>query len=115
MSAVPRWPGVAGALAAAAGVALSAYAAHAAAGEAQRWLYTAAAIALVHGVALVNYRPSSPRLGVIAASVMTLGLVLFCGSLLGAHAFGWPTRLAPAGGSLLIASWLVVAIERARG
>ena len=105
---------MAGALAAASGVALSAYAAHAVAGDAQRWLYTAAAIALVHGVALVSYAPRAPRLGAAASLVMTMGLVMFCGSLVGAHAFGWPTRLAPAGGSLLIAAWLLVAIERAR-
>src|SRR5690348_2730453 len=53
----PRGSGVFGALAGAAGVALAAYAAHAATGEAQRWLYTAAAMALVHGVLLVAYVP----------------------------------------------------------
>ena len=43
----PRASGALGALAGAGGVALAAYAAHGATGEAQRWLYTAAAMALV--------------------------------------------------------------------
>ena len=114
MSRPARWAGVIGALAAGGGVALSAYAAHVASGDAQRWLYTAAAMAMVHGVALVAYAPRAPRLGAVAAATMVAGLVLFSGSLVGAHAFGWPTRFAPAGGSLLIASWLLVAFERAR-
>lgn len=111
----PRWPGVAGALSAAGGVALAAYAAHGATGEAQRCLYTAAAMALAHGVALVAYAPRPTRLATAARVAMLVGIVLFCGSLVGAHALGWPTRLAPLGGGLLIGAWLLVALERARG
>ncbi|WP_238382743.1 DUF423 domain-containing protein [Cognatilysobacter segetis] len=111
----PRGSGVFGALAGAAGVALAAYAAHAATGEAQRWLYTAAAMALVHGVLLVAYVPGGPRLGGMARLALVAGVLLFSGSLVAAHAFGYPTRLAPVGGSLLIAGWLLVALDRARG
>lgn len=108
-----RWPGVVGALAGASGVGLSAYAAHAATGDAQRWLYTAAIMALAHGVTLVAYAPRPGRTGTLARVLWTLGLVLFCGSLVGAHALGLPTRFAPAGGGLLIAGWLSAAVERA--
>jgi len=110
-----RLPGVIGALAGAAGVALAAYAAHAVAGEAQRWLYTAAAMALVHGALLVSYVPAGPRLGGLARVALVIGLLLFSGSLVAAHLFGLPTRFAPVGGALLIAGWLLVAADRARG
>ncbi|GAB6197382.1 DUF423 domain-containing protein [Lysobacter xanthus] len=110
-----RWPGVAGGLAGGAGVALSAYAAHAAAGDAQRWLFTTAAMAIAHGLLLVAYVPHGRRIGALARIAILLGLVLFSGTLVAAHAWGWSTRLAPAGGSLLIAGWLLVALDRARG
>jgi uncharacterized membrane protein YgdD (TMEM256/DUF423 family) len=111
----PRWSGAFGALAGASGVALAAYAAHAAAGDAQRWLFTAAAMALVHGLLLVVYTPGGPRIGGLARFALALGVLLFSGSLVAAHMYGLPTRLAPVGGSLLIAGWLFVAIDRARG
>jgi uncharacterized membrane protein YgdD (TMEM256/DUF423 family) len=111
----PRGSGALGAVAGAGGVALAAYAAHAAVGDAQRWLYTAAAMALVHGVLLVAYTPSGPRIGGLARLALLLGIALFSGSLVAAHAFGLPTRLAPIGGALLIAGWLLVALDRARG
>ena len=109
-----RWPGIAGGLVGAAGVALSAYAAHGATADARRWLYTAAAMALVHGVLLVAYAARGPRLGLIARLAILAGLLLFSGSLVGAQLFGWPTPLAPTGGSLLILGWLLVAADRAR-
>jgi uncharacterized membrane protein YgdD (TMEM256/DUF423 family) len=111
----PRGTGAIGALAGGAGVALAAYAAHASTGEAQRWLYTAAAMALVHGVLLVTYVPGGPRLGGMARLALVAGVLLFSGSLVAAHLFGLPTRLAPVGGALLIAGWLLVALDRARG
>jgi uncharacterized membrane protein YgdD (TMEM256/DUF423 family) len=97
------------------GVALAAYAAHAASGDAQRWLFTAAAMALVHGVLLVAYVPGGPRIAGLARAALVLGVLLFSGSLVAAHLFALPTRLAPIGGSLLIAGWLLVALDRARG
>ena len=111
----PRWSGAFGALAGAAGVALAAYASHAASGDAQRWLFTAAAMALVHGLLLVAYTPGGPRIGAFARFALVLGVLLFSGSLAAAHLFDLPTRLAPIGGSLLIVGWLLVALDRARG
>ncbi|MGY4515543.1 DUF423 domain-containing protein [Lysobacter sp. HA18] len=113
MSRDARWPGVVGALFGASGVALSAYAAHGATGDAQRWLYTAAAMALAHGIALVAYIPSRGRVGGLARISFVIGVLLFSGSLVAAQLMGWPTRLAPAGGMLLIVGWLLVAVERA--
>ena len=43
------------------------------------------------------------------------GVLLFAGSLVAAHAFGLPTRLAPLGGSLMILGWLLHAAAAARG
>lgn len=111
----PRAAGTFGALAGAAGVALAAYAAHAATGEAQRWLFTASAMALVHGVLLVAYIPGGPRIGGLARFALATGVLLFSGSLVAAHIYGIPTRLAPAGGSLLIAGWVLIALDRIRG
>ncbi|WP_187770784.1 DUF423 domain-containing protein [Cognatilysobacter lacus] len=110
-----RWPGALGALSGASGVGLAAYAAHVATGDAQRWLYTAAAMALVHGALLVGYVPHGRRLGMFARVALVLGILLFSGSLVAAHAFGMAARLAPAGGLLLITGWLLVAVDRARG
>jgi uncharacterized membrane protein YgdD (TMEM256/DUF423 family) len=39
-------------------------------------------------------------------------MLLFCGSLIGAALFGWPTRLAPIGGSTLILAWLTLGLAR---
>jgi uncharacterized membrane protein YgdD (TMEM256/DUF423 family) len=105
----------AGAVFAGAGVALSAYAAHATEGTARTNLQTAALFALVHGVALAAMSPQTPhRLGTTALSMLLIGVLLFSGSLLAAHFFGASTRLAPAGGSLLILGWLVYAVDAFR-
>lgn len=109
------WAGVAGGLLGGAGVALSAYAAHAATPESQRSLFIAAALALVHGVLLVCWPPGGRRLGGAAAAAITLGVALFAGSLVAGHVFGTSTRFVPAGGMLLIAGWLLLAVARGRG
>lgn len=104
-----------GGLFAAAGVALSAYAAHGAAAAARADLQTAALFALLHGIALAALsRPAERRIGLLALAMLALGVALFSGTLAAHHAFGWPTRLAPAGGSLLIAGWLLYAIDALR-
>ncbi|MBX9454276.1 MAG: DUF423 domain-containing protein [Mesorhizobium sp.] len=99
---------VVGGLAGAAGVALSAVAAHAGGGN----VGTAASFLLAHAPALL-------AIGLIGGNrvlkgggaVLLLGLLLFCGDLLARHYAG--SRLfpmaAPAGGTLLIAGWVVVA------
>ena len=104
-----------GALYASAGVALSAYAAHAVDAGARGSLQSAALFALVHGVALAALpRQASRRTGLFALSMLALGTLFFSGSLVAAHAFGMPTRLAPFGGILLILGWIVFAIDAIR-
>jgi len=110
-----RWLSFAGALLAAAAVALSAYAAHAAA-DGQANLGTAAAIAFGHGVALVVLaRMPQRRMAVLALVALLLGTLLFSGGLLVAHIAGVHARTAPFGGTLLILAWLAYAIDALRG
>ncbi|AWV07796.1 DUF423 domain-containing protein [Marilutibacter maris] len=105
----------AGAVLAAVSVALAAYASHGADGEARTHLQTAAAFAFGHGLALCALAPQARRrFGRWALAGLLLGVLLFSGSLVAAHAFGWPTRLAPAGGSLMILAWLAYAVDAAR-
>lgn len=102
----------AGALSAAVAVALSAYAAHGADGEAQARLQIAATYAFGHGVALALLGGSIVRrLGRVALVMLLAGMLLFCGSLAGNALFGWPTTAAPLGGLSLIAGWLLLAIH----
>lgn len=110
-----RLLGTAGALLAAAAVGLSAYAAHAAQVEAKAALYTAAAIAFGHGIALAALAwQASVRIRFLALCGLLLGTLLFSGSLALHHAFGFPVRLAPFGGSVLILSWLLYAAAALR-
>ena len=97
----------AGSVLAALAVALAAYASHATGPEAGARLGTAAAFAFCHGLALAALAPrASGRLALAALGCLLLGVLLFAGSLAGAHFLGLPTRLAPLGGSLLILGWL---------
>ena len=105
---------LAGGLAGAAGVALSAAAAH---GDAE-FIGTAASISLAHAPAIL-------AIGLLGANrvlragglVLVLGLLVFCGDLVMRHYTG--ARLfpfaAPIGGSLLILGWLVVVASSAFG
>lgn len=112
-----------GALVMASGVALGAYAAHAAKGaahlEAARLLQTAVQYQLIHGigvliVGLVARWGSSAWLVASGASLLS-GVFLFCGSL-------WVLALttqslgpaAPLGGLAFIAGWLALAIHALR-
>lgn len=111
-----RWLAAGGAIAAAAGVAMAAYAAHAVDGAAQARLQTAAVFAFGHGVALAALAEAATRrIGRIALGALALGTLLFSGSLVLAVLAGLPTTLAPAGGLLLIGGWLALAVDRARG
>jgi uncharacterized membrane protein YgdD (TMEM256/DUF423 family) len=104
-----------GAVLAAASVALSAYAAHGAAGDAQASLQQAALFAFVHGIALAALAPRATRaLARLALAALLLGVLLFSGSLAGAHWLDMPTRWAPMGGGLMILAWLVYAVDAAR-
>ena len=101
-----------GALACAAAVGLGAYASHGASGEAQSRLGLAALFAFGHGLALFTLSPRANRkFAAMALSLLALGLCLFSGSLVAAVFLGTPTTLAPAGGLLLIAGWVMLAID----
>lgn len=105
----------AGALFAGAGVALSAYAAHGAEASVRANLQSAALFALVHGVALAALSRQTPRrAGTIALWMLAVGVLLFSGSLTAAHVFATPTTLAPIGGMLMIAGWLLYAVDALR-
>ncbi len=110
-----RLLGALGGLACAAAVGLGAYASHGASGQAQTWLQTASLYLFLHGLALLALSPRAERpLEQAALGALAAGMLLFCGSLIGAALFGWPTRLAPIGGSTLILAWLTVALSRLR-
>ncbi|HEU4985933.1 MAG TPA: DUF423 domain-containing protein [Rhizobiaceae bacterium] len=100
----------AGGLCGAAGVALSAVAAHAGGGN----IATAASFLLVHAPAFLALACLPPlRASRIGAYAILFGLVLFAGDLLSRHYLGgrlFPMA-APAGGFLMIAGWLVVGIS----
>lgn len=105
---------VVGGLAGAAGVALSAVAAHAGGGN----VGTAASFLLAHAPALLAIGLiGSNRVLKGGGAILLLGLLLFCGDLLARHYAG--SRLfpmaAPAGGTLLIAGWLGVAASALAG
>jgi uncharacterized membrane protein YgdD (TMEM256/DUF423 family) len=103
-----QWVAAVGALYAAAAVALSAYAAHAVLGMAQ-------ILAFGHGIALAALAPTTAsRLGHIALLALSIGVLLFSGSLACSVFAQWPTTLAPLGGMLLIGGWLVFAIDLLR-
>ncbi|WP_374011968.1 DUF423 domain-containing protein [Pseudoxanthomonas koreensis] len=112
----PSWAGTAGAVLAALSIGLSAWAAHGLdPGPARAGVQTASLYAFGHGVALAALaRAAVRRLGVIALAVLLLGTVLFCGSVAGGALLGWPTRLAPAGGSLMMLGWLLWAADALR-
>jgi uncharacterized membrane protein YgdD (TMEM256/DUF423 family) len=100
---------------AATGVALSAYAAHAALGGDAARLQTAALFAFGHGVALaaLAHVPGNRwTLGGMLA--IAAGVVLFAGSLVARVVLHWPTTLAPFGGMLLIGGWLAFAVGQVR-
>lgn len=109
------WLAANGALCAAAAVAVSAYAAHAASGPAQARLQTAALFAFGHGLALAVLAPLAARvLARLALVLLYLGMVLFSGSLVFNALAQWPTTLAPFGGGLMIAGWLLYAVDAMR-
>lgn len=112
---VGRCLSASGAWFAAAGVALAAYAAHAAVGPDQARLQTAAVFAFGHGIALaLAGRTALSRLASAAMGMIWLGVLLFCGSLSGSVIAHWPARLAPAGGMLMIAGWLAYSVDLLR-
>lgn len=106
----------AGALLAAAGVALLAYAAHAAAADPQAHarLFNAGVIALIHGGVLAVGARRAHGIGRLAMTLLLFGTVLFAGSLGVAHASGGGAPLAPIGGGCSILAWVLYAFARLR-
>ena len=101
-----------GAMCAGLAVALGAYAAHAATGPGQGLLQTAAAVLFGHGVALAALaRGASGRMRRLALVALLAGSVVFAGSVVLHVLVGVAPHLAPAGGMLVIAGWLVLAID----
>lgn len=104
-----------GAVLAAAGIALAAYAAHGAIGAGRAPLQMAALFAFGDGIALAALAPRAVRpLARIALAALLFGVLLFSGSLAAAHFFGMPVTLAPYGGGLMILAWLVYAADGLR-
>jgi uncharacterized membrane protein YgdD (TMEM256/DUF423 family) len=106
---IARLPVLLGGLSGAAGVSLSAAAAH----IGGAYVGTAATMLLMHAPALlaIGLLPANRTLR-IAAYILAAGLLLFCGDLLARDFLGSPLFpfAAPTGGMLLIAGWLVVAL-----
>lgn len=105
-----------GGLLAAAAIGLSAYAAHGV-GEplARSHLDTAALYAFGHGVTLAALGSRSLNAAArVALYLLLLGVLLFAGSLAGAALAHWPTRLAPVGGTTLMAGWVLLALSALR-
>lgn len=71
---------------------------------------TAVQYQMWHAVALVALAAALPRAGV-PATLLTLGVLLFSGSLYGMALTGarWLGPVMPIGGLLMIAGWIVVA------
>jgi uncharacterized membrane protein YgdD (TMEM256/DUF423 family) len=111
-----RWLAAAGAVMAALAVGLAAYASHGVEGEAQARLQSAALFLFGHGVALAALAPlAAGRLWrVLALAGLLLGTLLFSGSLVMNVLQQWPTALAPMGGTLMMAGWLVWATAAVR-
>lgn len=111
------WLAACGSLLAGAAVALSAYAAHAGtfAPEVRGKLSNACLFALVHGIALAALAPLAVRRMAMAGLVAILvGTLLFSGSVIAGNLWGVSTALAPAGGLLLIAGWVLHAFSQWR-
>ena len=110
-----HWLAACGALLAAAAVALSAHASHGVTAAAQPHLQLAAVFAFGHGVALAALaRGPLRRLAWVALLALLVGTVLFAGGLVVAQLYGVRARVAPFGGVLLIAGWLLYAVDTSR-
>lgn len=104
-----------GGLLAGGAVGLSAYAAHGVEIAARANLQTAAFFAFGHGVALAALAPRAERRWArMALVILAIGVTLFSGALVSAYLFATPTRLAPAGGTMMMAGWLLWAIDALR-
>ncbi|HST43720.1 MAG TPA: DUF423 domain-containing protein [Luteimonas sp.] len=114
-STAQRVFGVSGAILAAASIALAAYASHGALAAARAPLLLAAAIAFGHGATLATIAPQGAgRLSPLVQALWLGGTLLFSGSLVARHLAGLPASLAPVGGLMLMAGWLLRAAVLSR-
>jgi uncharacterized membrane protein YgdD (TMEM256/DUF423 family) len=105
------WLAPIAAVACAGAVGLGAYASHAATPGQARQLALAAAFGFAHGLALIVLRDRQSTLGGLARLALFLGLLGFCGGLCLAAFGGGRALTAPAGGSLLMIGWLLMAFD----
>lgn len=97
-----------GALLAAASIGLAAYASHGAPPDIRTPLMLSAAIAFGHGATLAALAPQvAGRSASLVLPLWLCGTLLFSGSLLARHLAGLPVSLAPVGGVMLMAGWLL--------
>lgn len=111
-NAKSRWLLVCGLLGAS-GVALGAVASHALADpQAAIAVERASSYQLLHTIAILVLLGFHSRTMMVARFLMLAGIVGFSGAIYAKYLLGLPALgpLAPVGGSLLILSWLVVAI-----
>ena len=112
---IPRWLQAAGAVMAAASVALAAYALHGAELEARGNLQMAAVMGFGHGIALAALARGAPARPMLAALAMLLaGALVFAGALVAKALLGASSAPAPLGGLLLILGWLLYAASALR-
>jgi uncharacterized membrane protein YgdD (TMEM256/DUF423 family) len=95
-------------------VGLGAYAAHVAVAQDRQRIALAAVFAFGHGLALLALRAREGALATATRACFLAGIALFCGSLAAAALFAGSTRLAPAGGTLLMLGWLLASVELLR-
>ena len=114
MNAAARALAAIGALCCALAVGLAAWANHGLEGQDAGRAGLAAAFAFGHGLALLVLAPGARRLRLAGLSALFAGLLLFAGSLLGAVLADAPTTMAPVGGWLLMAGWLIIGADALR-
>lgn len=107
----------AGAVVAALAIGLSAWASHGLQpGREQHNVLMACVFAFGHGVSWLALVPQAHgRLWRAGLGLQALGVLLFCGSLVGNAVAGMPTAAAPAGGIALMAGWLLLAVAVSGG
>ena len=112
----PSFLAFAGGVLAAAGIALSAYAAHGVVdAQLQDNLRSATLHAFGNGIGLAALGSRVVRrLGVTGLGLVLLGTLLFSGTLLANATAGFGTRLAPLGGLGMILGWLLWAFDALR-
>lgn len=113
-NAASRWLVLCGALLCALAVGLSAYASHGALdAHARELLRSAALFGFGHGLALAALARQSRGLARVALALMLVACLVFSGSLAMQVLAGWPTRLAPLGGTGLMLAWVLWGVAAA--